>query len=276
MMRDETPVDPGIPSRILRLARLSLSSLLKSPSLADKLALYRCLFGYLCVRMGRPGKPKEVNLQFHELRLLMDVSRGEIASYWEIWHENAYEALPQFRALDAACVVSIGGNIGCYAIRQALRARHGRVLTFEPTPSVFRRLERNLESNKLVNVVPIHAAVSDSNGEVLFEETPLSINCHVVSKQSNSTITVPSETLDHAMERLGVGAIDILKVDTEGHEKSVFMGAAQTLTRVARVVVEIHNDFTSEKQVIDEMLEPFGLRASVRCRTVVYYERESS
>ena len=273
-MRDETPTVPGIPMRIIRLSRLCLSSFLKSPRLRDKLALCRCLFGYLCVRLKQPGKPQEVYLRFHELRLLVDVSRGEISSYWEIWEQNEYEAMASFRGFDATCIVDIGGNIGCYAIRQGLRARHGRILTFEPTPSVFRRLKYNIENNNLVNVIPIHAAISDKNGTVFFEETPLSINCRVVSKQNNSTITVPCETLDHAMERLGVESIDILKVDTEGHEKAVFMGATKTLPRVERVVVEIHNDFRSEKKVIDAMLEPFGFRAILRYGALVYYERE--
>src|SRR5579884_3210253 len=66
-------------------------------------------------------------------------------------------------------VLDIGAYVGQFSL-VASRAMHGtgRILCLEPTPAVYEQLKRNIERNRCANVEPIHAAVSDREGEATF------------------------------------------------------------------------------------------------------------
>jgi len=272
MIESELP-HKALVFRVSRLARLFKESLVASRGARGKWAMCRCLAGWIRTRLGCPGKPLEVTLRLQDLLIDVDIFQNEILPYWEIWYENSYELLPQFRAAEDACVVDVGGNVGFYAIRQALRATAGRVLVFEPSPNVFRRLRRNLEGNRFSNATAVNAAISVSSGMAHFIESPLSINCRVVPEKTEKTIEVPCTTLDKALAEYGVNRVDILKIDTEGHERAVLSGATATLPRVARIVVELHGDMDQEKHLIDDMLRPVGFEPLIQQGRLVYYER---
>jgi len=209
------------------------------------------------------------------MSVTVDVSRNEIFPYWELWFEDDYELLPSFRAADTSCVVDIGANVGFYTMRQARRARNGRVVSFEPSPTVFRRLQRNVEANTFGNVTLLNAAVGSAVGSLHFIEDDWSINSRVALEKSENSVVVPCTTLDAAFDRFGLDHVDILKVDTEGYEQAVLLGGRRALSRVSRVVIELHNDHEAEKAAIDKILCPPGFQAVAEYSGLVYYERIS-
>lgn len=259
--------------RAKRLARLLAGSVRMSRGVRGKWAMCRCIVGWTRTRLGFPGRPRDITLRLQDFLVDVDIFQNEILPYWEIWYESSYELLPQFRAAPEACVVDVGGNVGFYAIRQAQRARDGRVLVFEPSPKVFRRLSRNLEQNRLSHARAVNAAVGASRGMAHFIESPLSVNCRVIPVQSENSIEVRCITLDEALPEYGVSKVDILKIDTEGHERQVLSGARATLSHVARIVIELHGDLDHEARLIDDMLRPAGFEPLARRERLVYYER---
>jgi len=59
---------------------------------------------------------------------------------------------------------------------------------------------------------------------------------------SNGAVRVQAITLDRLVERLGLGAVDLLKVDIEGAEIPMFDAASDTtLRRCAQITVEFHD-----------------------------------
>lgn len=234
--------------------------------------MLQAIAGYVSVRLGRRPDAPEVTLLLPELMMTIDLARQELVPCWELWFENEYELLPQFRAGEQSCVVDVGGNVGFYALRQALRATKGRVVVFEPSPTAFRRLRYNVRANGLPNVTPVNEALGDSPGVLHFIDTASSINSRAVPAGTPNGIMVPCTTLDEAAVRFGLGWVDILKIDTEGLECAVLSGATGTLSRVRRIVLELHNDIEAEKRVVDQLLHAFGFSPTARCGAVVYYE----
>ncbi len=53
---------------------------------------------------------------------------------------------------------------------------------------------------------------------------------------------VPLRTLDEIAGALGIGRVDLLKIDTEGYEAEVLNGAEAMLGQVQRVILEYHSD----------------------------------
>lgn len=259
--------------RVQRLTRHFARSLVASRGLSGRWEMGRCLWGWTAARLGRARPAQEVHLRLRDFEMTVAPGRLEISPYWELWFEGQYELLPEFQAGEGSCVVDIGANIGFYAIRQALRARRGRVIAFEPAPSVFRRLKANVDANHLNQVTAVNAAIGATAGAVHFVESAWSINCRIVNEPTRDSVQVTCETLDSAMARLGVEAIDILKVDTEGFERAVLQGASATLPRVRRIVLEAHKDVEGERRLIAAMLEPAGFREAARQGSLLYYTR---
>src|SRR5207245_2930011 len=62
-------------------------------------------------------------------------------------------------------VVDIGANVGYYTLLAAEKVgSHGKVLAFEPEPSRYALLEKNVRANDLKNVIPVQKAVSNKTG----------------------------------------------------------------------------------------------------------------
>jgi len=232
--------------------------------------MLRCLAGCVLTRLGLPSKSREVNLQFRDLRVTVDVSRYEIFSYWEMWHEAAYEAVPQFCGKGDFCIVDVGANVGFYAMRRSLIQKDCRIYSFEPSPSAFSRLKRNIEANCLSNVEVFNWAIGSHSGFVRFDEAQQSIQSRI---SADGKIEVTCKALDDVVRELNIRRIDTLKINTEGHERFVLEGAKATLAKVARVVLEAHGD-TGERSFVDGRLREAGFRLLGKKGNLVYYERD--
>ena len=239
--------------------------------LPSKVATARCIWGWGQGKLGWLGQGHEVTLRLQNLILSVDTARSELISYWEIWHDATYDAVPGFRLPERGYVVDVGANIGAFSLYQALRKKAKLVIAFEPSPSTFRRLTANLELNSANNVRAVNAVVGSSCGTVPFLETPMSVNCRVAQNGEAGTVAVPSVTLDSALEAHKLNKIDLLKIDTEGYETEVLKGATKTLQQTDRVILEIHNE--SDKRDFDDLLLPLGFRFVARQADLLFYLR---
>jgi FkbM family methyltransferase len=125
--------------------------------------------------------------------------------------------------------VDVGANVGYYTALAAHKVAggEGRVVSFEPSPYAFERLNRFVEANRLAHVTAVNAGLSDSTGETQLylgadsdNHTPT-----MVAHPNTIATTVKIVTLDAEAERLGVDRLDLIKIDVEGHEPKVLAGA---------------------------------------------------
>lgn len=224
----------------------------------------QCIRGWANAKFGHSSTSREATLDLRKLRLCVDTSRAELLSYWEVWHENCYEAFPQFRVDHPGCVVDVGANIGAFSLYEALIRGARKIIAFEPSPAVFPRLARNLEINRVLSTTAINAAVGCEAKVLRFSEGRMSINGKVTDE---GPIVVRCTTLD--AELSDVQKIEILKVDTEGYELEVLAGAPQTLKKTERIVLELH--FADEKAQLDSVLHPLGFEFIGQRDDLVFY-----
>jgi FkbM family methyltransferase len=134
--------------------------------------------------------------------------------------------------------VDVGANIGyftCLAGAKIHAGGTGRVIAIEPSPKCCDLLERNLVINWSMCPVALHkVAVGAAPGEVWLT-SPLNraANAHISKERGADGLTnsyrVPVETLDSLVP--DDVRVDIMKIDVEGHEASVFMGARRVIER---------------------------------------------
>ncbi|MBS0659704.1 MAG: FkbM family methyltransferase [Verrucomicrobia bacterium] len=145
-------------------------------------------------------------------------------------------------------VLDLGANGGGFPLLLGLRGHtFRRLCCVEMNPNTFLRLSFNVHSNGFPDAVLLNAAVAPESGAL---ERPFglgSVSEAVGEGRGASGLTrrVPLLTLDEIARQAGFeGEIDLLKVDVEGAEYDVLLGAAATATlqRTRHLLIEFHDD----------------------------------
>lgn len=133
--------------------------------------------------------------------------------------------------------LDVGANVGSYTVL-AGGAVGARVTSVEPIPQAFAHLNRNVALNGLAGCVRLcQCGLSDSSGTLRFTKDLDCVN-HILAQGENlPAIEVPVRTVD---ELVGSDVPVLIKIDVEGHERSVLLGASRTLAdpRLLAVVME--------------------------------------
>ena len=142
-------------------------------------------------------------------------------------------------------MVDVGANIGYYTLLGSrLVGDQGRVYAFEPDAEAYRYLEMNVKRGRVGNVTAVQAAVSDRTGSRAFVSNELERGFLSVALDSAPARTVTAVTLDDYFEDQGWPAVDVIKLDVEGAERSVLagMGGLSAKNRGLRLVMEFNLD----------------------------------
>ncbi|MDA7950391.1 MAG: FkbM family methyltransferase [Pirellulaceae bacterium] len=138
------------------------------------------------------------------------------------------------------CFLDIGANIGLYSLFAAsCVGKEGRVLAFEPSPREFSRLQENLNLNRNLKIEPLQHAVSNKcgRGQMLISSDYHSGHNTIGDHFSYDTtetvdkVDVSLTTVDQIIQEERLQKVDCIKVDTEGGEYNVLLGAMNVLRR---------------------------------------------
>jgi FkbM family methyltransferase len=193
------------------------------------------------------ASPRELDLQTHDVFLWRYVPRpGDV-------------------------VVDCGAGLGSELLTLARLVRpSGRVIAIEAHPPSFAKLQLLTRLNELENVDLIHVALTDRAGTARISD--------LRNEQANSIVAadatgldVPADRLDAVLARLGIGEVDLLKMNIEGAETLALRGLGSSLGGVRHLVVACH-DFAAgrgaeamrTKADVRELLERAGFDVRAR------------
>lgn len=129
---------------------------------------------------------------------------------------------PHIKSTDI--VIDIGANIGYYTVFFSRLA--SKVYAFEPDPTNFQILSRNIKENKITNVILEQKAVSNKSGGINLRINKLNTAGHRISKQATkNSIPIQSVVLDDYIKKA-----DFIKMDIEGAETLALMGMKNLLS----------------------------------------------
>jgi len=141
--------------------------------------------------------------------------------------------------------VDVGANIGDYSL-EILKATDAHVLAFEPIPATFLALESNLSQYAMrTTIEKLGVSAEEGYLEINFNRNAMSHasfskEVERVSYLDNAeTVSVPVVTLDKYFERADIRNVDFIKIDVEGFEAEVFVGAARTLRTIRPKFIQI-------------------------------------
>jgi FkbM family methyltransferase len=152
---------------------------------------------------------------------------------------------------DGVNVLDIGANIGAFTIPWSKHMTGwGHVLGFEAQERIFYALAGNIAVNNCFNARCLHAAVTNTDGEMRMPvpnyRLPGSFGSlelrqgvrnefigQPVDYEESRMTTVPAVSIDS----MNLARLDLMKVDVEGMEMEVLDGARRTIARHHPILV---------------------------------------
>lgn len=144
-------------------------------------------------------------------------------------------------------VLDVGANQGQFALAAAWCFPRAEIYSFEPLPAAIGRLSKNVRKTRRIHVCP--HALGSSEGEIDFYEhryshassaLRLDTVCQGVSTGSSekAKLSVKVATLDAWSVNKTIESPLLLKLDVQGFEHEVIMGARKFLKTVDYLVFE--------------------------------------
>lgn len=157
-------------------------------------------------------------------------------------------------------VVDIGANIGTHTVFFGTKVEQtGLVIAFEPQRLVFQTLCGNVALNGLTNVITFHAAVGAARGQLTFPpvDPRVQFNFGAVAGTEGGV----GEVVDVIpLDELALPRCTLIKVDVEGMEAKVVVGAKDTIAR-CRPALFLENDTVDRSKEILEAVDSIGYKA---------------
>lgn len=123
-------------------------------------------------------------------------------------------------------VFDVGAYIGDTSLWfSKLVGPEGKVYSFEPEPTNFKRLMGNIQRNDVKNVIPLQLGLSDQEEEMVV--TSGGGSSTLVKSQEGTSVKVT--TIDNFLRANDLPSVDFIKMDVEGFESHILTGAKETL-----------------------------------------------
>ncbi len=184
----------------------------------------------------------------------------KVNSSIELWRSRTYETkepetldwIDSFKKNEI--FYDIGANIGIYSLYAA--KKKNRVYSFEPASNNFSSLLKNIEINKL-NIRSYGIALSNKEGISNLNlvstvegdsQHNLNKNQMIYSRKFKFEQGIFSTSLDNLIHKYSFPFPNHIKIDVDGHEQNILMGANKILKskKLKSIMVEIN--FKNQKE----------------------------
>jgi FkbM family methyltransferase len=187
-----------------------------------------------------------------------DVYIGRSLDLYGEFSEGECEA---FRAVvkPGDVVVEVGANIGAHTLFFARQVGpSGRVLAFEPQRIVFQTLCANMALNSVQNTYCLQLAVGSQAGAIVVPQLDYAQENNyggLSLGQWQQGDRIALVTLDSIVA--GLPRCNLVKIDVEGMEREVLLGAAETIARF-KPVLYVENDREEKSAELVRHIDSLG------------------
>jgi FkbM family methyltransferase len=136
-------------------------------------------------------------------------------------------------------VIDVGANIGYYSllIANKIKPGSGHVTSFEPDKTNFSILKKNISSNKISKkhiTISMEAVGYKREDKYLYLSKTNRGDHRVYNDGDREKIEVQYTTLDYEFKN--IYKVDLIKIDTQGAEPFVILGARKTILKHKPVI----------------------------------------
>ena len=164
--------------------------------------------------------------------------------------------------------IDVGANQGCTAILAAKTlagAGGGVVMAYEPSPTAYELMRKNIVLNNCTNIHTFQQAVAAAKADLFLDEADRGNSGAAHVADTGSPIIAAPVTVSDIR---AVGPYDdiYVKIDTEGYEMSVLQGMQELFAAglIRKLVIEIDdvnlNKFGTDSRQVYEFLSQHGFK----------------
>jgi len=180
--------------------------------------------------------------------IVIEVPRGVLHTFKEIFMDECYMYGPTHMIPPCPVIIDIGANAGCFTMYAASRFSGARIISYEPMPSNFGQLMRNIGLNRNSNITAFQKAVADYSGETIMisdcERFPTTAQMHIYEckeDHKDNRLNVQCITIKDIFDENKLEVCDLLKIDCEGAEHQIiFTCPLEYLHRIKQFAIEVH------------------------------------
>lgn len=161
-------------------------------------------------------------------------------------------------------VIDCGAYIGEFTLYASKAVGpSGKVIAFEPDPTIFKKLQANIRLNTAGNIILVNKGAWSKDGVLRFVGDNIKGYSFMFADKGEGAIDIPVVSLDGELDRLGVKKVDFIKMDVEGAELELIKGAERTLKEQdVKIAVASYHVVDGKKTFIgvEEALKGLGYR----------------
>ncbi|MHC4534535.1 MAG: FkbM family methyltransferase [Planctomycetota bacterium] len=176
--------------------------------------------------------------------------------------------------------IDVGANIGYLsAIAAGFVGRDGQVHSFEPVPIYFRYALKTAKLNPDYNMTVNNVALGETNGVASIANHMRNIGGSslvpgfILPEDTKEIFTVEVRRLDEYIQKMKLSNISLIKIDTEGFELPVLLGASRFFDEnrnclppvIVEVTPEAFERMDREVYELVEFMSDFGYRTYSIC-----------
>ncbi|MGE5634193.1 MAG: FkbM family methyltransferase [Deltaproteobacteria bacterium] len=181
-----------------------------------------------------------------------------------------------FTPKEGDVVIDGGAYIGPYTLIASRRVGLNEIVAIEADSENFNILNRNIQLNKLTNVIALNYATYSKENELKLylpskeedESSYTKYNTVILDRAHGETkfVEVQANTLDYLLQSNGIRHEDVnwIKIDVEGTEYEVLKGAKNILSKTNNIslLIEIHNlsENSNYYEPIKEFLNSYNFK----------------
>ncbi|KKQ01655.1 MAG: Methyltransferase FkbM family [Candidatus Roizmanbacteria bacterium GW2011_GWA2_36_23] len=222
------------------------------------------LFGYLF--------KKPVRLDFKNGISLLTLQPLDAIVSYETIIQDSYKVinlrlLYKSKKRNRLNIVDLGAGLGDFSIFIARKYPDARIIAIEPNNNQYELLKKNLELNKVKNVLMYNLAVGTKSS---YNLNVTNSNVHA-STVNISDVKYKYKVKGQRLDRFMAERIDFLKIDCEGAEIDILNSISpRNFKKISLIVAEYHNHIIeNEDKKIIRILKENGFKVKKEVNPLV-------
>lgn len=196
---------------------------------------------------------------------------SSLGPFKEIYDDEIYERF--YVPCQGDTVLDIGAHIGVFTLKACRKKAF--VIAIEPDPYNFSLLRRNVALNSYQNrVVQINVALGNEDGHAkFFKSECFSVGSSLTIKRYLSQqVNVRICKIDTLIRKLNIKAIDFLKVDAEGAELDIIIGARTCLRKhvIRNIAIAAYHVSKAEREQLVKILRKYRYNTLLTAHGYIY------
>jgi len=169
---------------------------------------------------------------------LKGMNYSSASNYRQNGERHLLKSLKNYFGKDKPVILfDVGANVGDYSnsVIEIFKDSTFQLTSFEPLKSSFEELKNNIQPSENINLINKGLSNKEDNLTIHFDKEASKLTSLYPRKLDHVNIDFNLEeeisvtTLDTYCMENSIKSIDFLKIDVEGHEMAVFMGAKELI-----------------------------------------------